>query len=318
MKFYFPNILLPDSNINEPRSHGFVGFRIRPHLPLLPGDEITNIANIYFDFNPPVITEPSVLTVPVPSDQVLLDAQLFLSGVYDSGSGLMRDDLRAQGLLPTSEPYSALGYSFQGGGDETVPPTVLAQGGPTAIVDWVVVELRSAATPAVVAASRAALLRRDGRVVDLDGVSPVAINATSSSYMVALQHRNHLPVLFDLASFFPPAENEEATAVDFTDPSSPVFGTNAQRPIDGVMALWPGDVDFNGTVKYTGANNDRDIVLIAVGGSTPTNVVNGVYSSADVNMDGYVKYTGTGNDRDVILQTIGGVVPTEVRVEQIP
>jgi uncharacterized repeat protein (TIGR01451 family) len=61
LKFFFPNILLPDSNVNEPASHGFVGFRIRPHLPLLPGDEIQNIANIYFDFNPPVITDPSVL-----------------------------------------------------------------------------------------------------------------------------------------------------------------------------------------------------------------------------------------------------------------
>jgi uncharacterized repeat protein (TIGR01451 family) len=61
LKFIFPNILLPDSNVNEPLSHGFVGFRIRPRLPLLPGDEIINIANIYFDFNPPIITEPSVL-----------------------------------------------------------------------------------------------------------------------------------------------------------------------------------------------------------------------------------------------------------------
>jgi uncharacterized repeat protein (TIGR01451 family) len=61
LKLYFMNIQLPDSNVNEPASHGFVGFRIRPHLPLLPGDEIVNIANIYFDFNPPVITEPSVL-----------------------------------------------------------------------------------------------------------------------------------------------------------------------------------------------------------------------------------------------------------------
>jgi uncharacterized repeat protein (TIGR01451 family) len=61
LKFYYPNILLPDSNVNEPLSHGFVGFRIRPRLPVLPGDEIINIANIYFDFNPPVITEPSVL-----------------------------------------------------------------------------------------------------------------------------------------------------------------------------------------------------------------------------------------------------------------
>jgi hypothetical protein len=29
--------------------------------PLLPGTIIENIANIYFDYNPPVITEPSVL-----------------------------------------------------------------------------------------------------------------------------------------------------------------------------------------------------------------------------------------------------------------
>ncbi|MBK9629215.1 MAG: hypothetical protein IPO56_16370 [Flavobacteriales bacterium] len=47
--------------MNEPRSHGFVTFRIRPRTPVLPGTVIENIANIYFDFNPPVITEPSVL-----------------------------------------------------------------------------------------------------------------------------------------------------------------------------------------------------------------------------------------------------------------
>ncbi|MBK8497769.1 MAG: hypothetical protein IPL52_02860 [Flavobacteriales bacterium] len=62
LKFIFGNILLPDSNVNEAASHGFVQFRIRPHLPLLPGTSLDNIANIYFDFNPPVITEPSVLT----------------------------------------------------------------------------------------------------------------------------------------------------------------------------------------------------------------------------------------------------------------
>jgi len=76
LKFYFPNILLPDSNINEARSHGFVGFRIRPRLPLLPGDEIENIANIYFDFNPPVITEPRVLVATTGT------------GVVDPGTGM--------------------------------------------------------------------------------------------------------------------------------------------------------------------------------------------------------------------------------------
>ncbi len=61
LRWVFPNILLPDSNVNEPLSHGFVTFRIRPHEPVLPGTVIENIANIYFDYNPPVITEPSVL-----------------------------------------------------------------------------------------------------------------------------------------------------------------------------------------------------------------------------------------------------------------
>ncbi len=61
LKFLFTNILLPDSNANEAASHGFVNFRIRPRNPVLPGITIENTANIYFDFNPPVITEPSVL-----------------------------------------------------------------------------------------------------------------------------------------------------------------------------------------------------------------------------------------------------------------
>ncbi|MFZ1694403.1 MAG: T9SS type A sorting domain-containing protein [Flavobacteriales bacterium] len=61
LRWTFANILLPDSNVNEPRSHGFVSFRIRPRQPVLPGTIIENIANIYFDYNPPVITEPSVL-----------------------------------------------------------------------------------------------------------------------------------------------------------------------------------------------------------------------------------------------------------------
>jgi uncharacterized repeat protein (TIGR01451 family) len=61
LEFTFANILLPDSNVNEPLSHGFVGFRIQPHEQLMVGEQITNTANIFFDFNPPVVTEPSVL-----------------------------------------------------------------------------------------------------------------------------------------------------------------------------------------------------------------------------------------------------------------
>ena len=71
-------------------------------------------------------------------------------------------------------------------------------------------------------------------------------------------------------------------------------------------------------VRYTGGINDRDPVLVAIGGVVPTAVVNGVYSPLDVNLDGRIKYVGSDNDRDIILQTIGGVVPTAVRVGQLP
>jgi hypothetical protein len=35
-------------------------------------------------------------------------------------------------------------------------------------------------------------------------------------------------------------------------------------------------------------------------------------------LDGAVKYTGVGNDRDVILLNIGGSVPTTTRNAQLP
>jgi len=37
-----------------------------------------------------------------------------------------------------------------------------------------------------------------------------------------------------------------------------------------------------------------------------------------VTLDGVVKYTGLENDRDIILVNIGGTVPTDTREEQLP
>ncbi|HEX2617163.1 MAG TPA: T9SS type A sorting domain-containing protein, partial [Flavobacteriales bacterium] len=61
VEWRFANILLPDSNVNEPLSHGQVNFRIRPKQPAVPGTVITNAASIYFDFNPPIRTNEAVL-----------------------------------------------------------------------------------------------------------------------------------------------------------------------------------------------------------------------------------------------------------------
>lgn len=65
VEWRFANILLPDSNTNEALSHGAVSFRIRPVQPLLPGTVLSNAADIYFDFNPPIRTNTSELVASI-------------------------------------------------------------------------------------------------------------------------------------------------------------------------------------------------------------------------------------------------------------
>ncbi len=62
-KWYFANILLPDSNVNEAQSHGFVKFKIKPISNLGAGIQIPNSANIYFDYNTAVITNTILVNV---------------------------------------------------------------------------------------------------------------------------------------------------------------------------------------------------------------------------------------------------------------
>jgi uncharacterized repeat protein (TIGR01451 family) len=56
----FPNINLPDSIHNEPQSHGYIMFRIKPKQSLLPGDKIINSAVIYFDNMEGIVTNEVV------------------------------------------------------------------------------------------------------------------------------------------------------------------------------------------------------------------------------------------------------------------
>lgn len=242
--------------------------------------------------------------------------RVFLAGPYNSTTGLMNDGLRAMGMIPTTEPYTGLGYSHVGSGGESILPPVLAVTGQDAIVDWVLLELRSPADPTTVIRSRCALVQRDGDVVDVDGVSPVGFDAPTSSYLLAVRHRNHLGCMGNVAV----PMGFSSVQLDLTANTVQLFGTHGQQQLTGIFpveALWAGDVSFDGTLKYSGDGNDRDLILNAIGGIVPTATIMG-YLGTDANLDGMAKYSGEGNDRDIILQNVGGVVPTNVRVEQMP
>ncbi|HMK07322.1 MAG TPA: T9SS type A sorting domain-containing protein, partial [Flavobacterium sp.] len=56
VKFIFNDIYLPALADDEPHSHGFVAYKIKPRADVVVGDVVHNNAAIYFDFNSPVIT----------------------------------------------------------------------------------------------------------------------------------------------------------------------------------------------------------------------------------------------------------------------
>lgn len=260
---------------------------------------------------------PSSMSIPITAVStgcpLVLSLKVFLEGPFDPGTGWMHDSLRTKGVLPPSEPYTALGVTQMVNAGVSMQAGVPGISGPNAIVDWLLVELRDGSIPSSIMATLACLVQRDGDVVMTDGVAPVTFAGEPGLYHLAVRHRNHLGAMTASVTTLGPT----ATAIDFTDPATSTYGTAAQKPIGPVNALWAGNALRDVQLKYAGGNNDRDPILMRIGGSVPTNVISG-YFLEDCTLDGRVKYAGGGNDRDRILVNIGASIPTNTRTEQLP
>jgi len=73
--FTFNNIMLPDSNVNQVASNGFVKFRIAQRKDNPIGTRIENSAAIFFDFNAPVITNTVFHTIGEDLIDIILDTE---------------------------------------------------------------------------------------------------------------------------------------------------------------------------------------------------------------------------------------------------
>lgn len=138
--FRFERILLPDSNVNEAASHGFVKYRIKPNAGSPHLTAITNSAAIHFDLNPPVITNTVLNTlvdcslhealISSPSPDVLeagagIQYQWFLNGQLLPGDTLpqlmpsLSGDYTVQvtsayGCVALSAPYTYIFTAIDG------------------------------------------------------------------------------------------------------------------------------------------------------------------------------------------------------------
>ncbi len=253
--------------------------------------------------------------IPPTTSSLQVPLRAVLDGAWIPATGLMRDNLRSAGLIPVQHPYGGAPWFYDGG--EELESFALQTTGPNAIVDWVLVELRAQGAPQQVVARRAGLLQRDGDITDTDGTSPLLFLAIPiGNYHVAVLHRNHLGVMTQDAVLI---DGLQAT-IDLSSASLATYGSQARKQLSGgntPLGLWAGDVNGDAALKYVGNGNDRDPMLVAIGGNVPTNVLPG-YRVEDITLDGAVKYVGEGNDRDPVLQNIGGTVPTAVRTGTLP
>jgi hypothetical protein len=189
-----------------------------------------------------------------------LQAKVFLEAV-DPATGLMENVITTSSTFPLSDPYSIspLNTSFIHVNNPTIATTtaqVLATTGNNAIVDWVFLELRQGtAGTTTVTQTRAALLQRDGDIVAMDGVSPVAFSGSTGTFYIAVRHRSHLG--FRTASTY--TLTTTPTVLDFTTgavalngsfPSTTVGTTPSVQALNGGDANYDGSVDSFDTITW--------------------------------------------------------------------
>jgi uncharacterized repeat protein (TIGR01451 family) len=81
VKFTFLYIMLPDSNVDESASHGFVSYAIKAKTGLAENTFIDNTAYIYFDYNDAVITNTT-------NNTMVSVIPTGISDIYNDGGGL--------------------------------------------------------------------------------------------------------------------------------------------------------------------------------------------------------------------------------------
>ena len=166
--------------------------------------------------------------------------KLLIEGFYDANSTDMHTALATGELLPTSQPFGNSPFNYQG--TEQLGVSM------DDIVDWVFVQLRDANDKDVVVHQKAALLRKDGFLVNEKGGETIDFGVSrQSSYYIAVYHKSHLPVLSSAPHLF--TADNTSTICDFTASEASAMGIDQLKNMQGKFALNAGDFDNNGIIN---------------------------------------------------------------------
>jgi len=179
-------------------------------------------------------------TQEITCEGIAVSIQTYLQGALlgSEEDGLMRDVLRQQNLIPLREPYSELtNFQHAGkGGGEQLTPELLQVTGEDAIVDWVLIEIRSGNDINELIATSTGLVQRDGDVISASGDSlAVFENVPYGNYHVAIRHRNHIGMVTKEPQVF---GFNEVPKLDFRNVFTPTEGKRPGIRIVNQNAQW--------------------------------------------------------------------------------
>jgi hypothetical protein len=177
--------------------------------------------------------------------QVSTNVKVYLQGSYIGGA--MTTSLNSSGMITFPQPYKVAPWNYTG--SERVYNM------PANIVDWVLVELRTDTAANTTVGRRAAFLKSDGSIVDLDGSSQVKFKGiVPGNYYLVVRHRNHLAIMTSSAI---PLSSSSSVLYDFTTSQTKAFGPDAMEDLgDGNFAMIAGDGNGDGGVNI----EDRNLV----------------------------------------------------------
>jgi CubicO group peptidase (beta-lactamase class C family) len=179
----------------------------------------------------------------------------------------MNTHLNATGLIPLQQPFIISPWNYIGTESVVSIPN-------TNIVDWVLIELRDAVSPAEALPStaisrQAAFLLNDGRVVGLDGNSILNFDATHSQNLyLIVWHRNHLGIMSNYAM----EQSNGLFKYDFSF-NGQAYEMGQKDLGNNIYGMYAGDLNADGMID----ESDHNLWIIQAGKSA--------YQNEDVNLD---------------------------------
>jgi len=198
------------------------------------------------------------LSVPFPPGW--LSIKVFLEGPFSLASGTMNASLNASGYLPLNQPYNQPPWNYAGSEQFSSVPA--------GVVDWLLVELRDAPTPAQATSGtllagwpRALLLKTDGTITETDGVSLPSLHglAVEHNLFVVVRHRNHLAVMSSGGLTYAGGgyswDFTQALEKAFASKEKAAYMSGHKHLGNGFYGMYGGDGDANGQIQTQDKNN---------------------------------------------------------------